>query len=315
MSDRLPPLTALRAFDAAARHMSFQNAAAELNVTPAALSFQIKALEDHLGRKLFRRLNRAVALTEAGRALAPGAEEGFATLARAWAAARRAGETRTLTVTAGPSITARWLAPRIFDFASAHPDVDLRFAATFRLLDFETDEIDVAMRFTYDPDPGLHAVDLGPEWFIPVMAPDLAERYPTAQSLTTAPLLSEGSVRFLRPRCDWPAWFRASGIDHDPSYVARFSQADHAVDAAISGAGVLLVWRSVVARDLAEGRLVAPIPLAIESRAGLKLLCRKGAETRPQIAAFLDWVQGETAKTAAIAEGLTIVPAEDIRAR
>ncbi|MCB1328339.1 MAG: transcriptional regulator GcvA [Maritimibacter sp.] len=315
MTDRLPPLTALRAFDAAARHMSFQNAAAELNVTPAALSFQIKALEDHLGRKLFRRLNRAVALTEAGRALAPGAEEGFATLARAWSAARRAGESRTLTVTAGPSITARWLAPRIFDFASAHPDVDLRFTATFRLLDFETDEIDVAMRFTYDPDPALHAVDLGPEWFIPVMAPDLAARYPTAQSLTAAPLLSEDAVRFLRPRCDWPAWFRANGIDHDPSYVARFSQADHALDAAISGAGVLLVWRSVVARDLAEGRLVAPIPLAIESRAGIKLLCRKGAETRPQIAAFLGWVQRETAKTAAIAEGLTIVPAEDIPAR
>ena len=113
MPDRLPPLTALRAFDAAARHMSFAKAAEELHVTPAALSFQIKSLEEHLGTQVFRRLNRAVELTEAGKALAPGVADGFQTLATAWRAAERTQDNHTLTVTAGPAFTAKWLAPRL----------------------------------------------------------------------------------------------------------------------------------------------------------------------------------------------------------
>ena len=123
MSDRLPPLTALRAFEAAARHMSFARAAEELSVTPAALSFQIKSLEDHLGQPVFRRLNRAVELTEAGRALAPGTSEGFATLNAAWRNARRFGEQRHLTVTSGPGFTSLWLAPRLFLLCHCADDV------------------------------------------------------------------------------------------------------------------------------------------------------------------------------------------------
>jgi len=112
MPERLPPLTAFRAFDAAARHMSFAKAADELHVTPAALSFQIKSLEEHLGHPLFHRLNRAVELTDSGKVLAPGAAEGFATLAKAWGDAKKLHDTRTLTVTAGPGFTSKWLAPR-----------------------------------------------------------------------------------------------------------------------------------------------------------------------------------------------------------
>ena len=156
MSDRLPPLTALRAFDAAARHMSFAKAAAELNVTPAALSFQIKSLEEHLGQPLFRRLNRAVALTEAGRVLAPGSADGFQTLSDAWRAARRLQDTRTLSVTAGPAFTAKWMAPRFYEFAKAHPEIELQFFAGLRIMDFDRDEIDVAIRFGYGPDPELY---------------------------------------------------------------------------------------------------------------------------------------------------------------
>ncbi|NNL18757.1 MAG: LysR family transcriptional regulator, partial [Boseongicola sp.] len=141
MADRLPPLTALRAFDAAARHMSFSKAADELNVTPAALSFQIKSLEDHLGAPVFRRLNRAIELTEAGRVLAPGARDGFATLTAAWRAVQRLTDTSTITVTAGPAFTAKWLAPRMFEFAQAHPEIELRFTATLRLLDFARDDV------------------------------------------------------------------------------------------------------------------------------------------------------------------------------
>ena len=164
MVDRLPPLTALRAFEAAARHMSFAKAAGELHVTPAALSFQIKTLEEHLGQPLFRRLNRAVELTEAGRTLQPGAAEGFGALARAWRAVRRLADSSVLTVTAGPAFTAKWLAPRLFDFARAHPGIELRFSASLRIMDFDRDEIDVAIRHGTGPDPGLFSQCIIREW-------------------------------------------------------------------------------------------------------------------------------------------------------
>ena len=315
MSDRLPPLTALRAFDAAARHMSFAKAADELNVTPAALSFQIKALEEHLGTPLFHRLNRAVELTEAGRTLAPGTAEGFQALSNAWRTTRRLQDTTTLNVTAGPAFTAKWLAPRLYDFARLHPQIDLRFSASLRLLDFDRDEIDVAIRFGYGPDEGMWSLPMQKDWVMPVMTPDLAAQYPTAESLTEAPLLFDHSIDFLRPRCDWPAWFRAAGISFTPTHGPHFSQADHAVDAALSGAGVVLGRRAMVVKELHEGRLVAPVPVALETNARFRFICRKGAETQPRIAAFRDWMLAEIDKTAKVHEGLTIIPVEDLDKR
>ena len=312
MPASLPPLTALRAFDAAARHMSFARAAEELSVTAAALSFQIKSLEEHLGQPLFRRLNRAVELTEAGRALAPGAAEGFRTLAAAWATARRLQDDTTLTVTAGPAFTAKWLAPRLYEFARAHPEIELRFSASLRIMDFTRDEIDVAIRFGFGPDPGLYSLPLASEWLTPVMSPDLAERYPTPESLTEAPLIFDSSIDFLDPPVDWPAWFRAAGVHHVPTHGARFSQADHAVDAALAGAGVALGRRSLTIKDLHEKRLVAPYGLAISTKAQFRFLCPLGTEDRPTIRAFREWMLTEIAKTTAVTESLTIIPVEDI---
>ncbi|MBR9842590.1 MAG: transcriptional regulator GcvA [Rhodobacteraceae bacterium] len=315
MPDRLPPLTALRAFEAAARHMSFAKAAEELAVTPAALSFQIKSLEDHLGQPLFIRLNRAVKLTEAGRTLAPGTTEGFDRLTAAWRAARRLQDSTTLNVTAGPAFTAKWLAPRLYEFARAYPDIDLRFSATLRILDFDVDEVDVAIRFGYGPDPGYWSIPLNPgEWVTPVMTPDLAAQYPTPESLRDAPLMFDDSTNFMRPPCDWPTWFRAVGIDYTPTHGPRFSQADHAVDAALSGAGIVLGRRAIVVKELHEGRLVAPYKIAIESKAHFRFLCRLGTENRPQIAAFRDWILAEIDKTASVHDQLTIIPVEDIPA-
>lgn len=312
MSDRLPPLTALRAFDAAARHMSFALAAAELNVTPAALSFQIKSLEEHLGQPLFHRLNRAVALTEAGRALESGIAEGFSMLTSAWRAARRLQDTTTLTVTAGPAFTAKWLAPRLYEFAQAHPDIELRFSAGLRIMDFNRDEIDVAIRFGHGPDPGLFAVPLAVEWITPVMTPEMADQYPKAEDLKNAPLMFDDSINFLRPPCDWETWFRAVGINFSPEHGARFSQADHAVDAALAGAGVVLGRRALVIKDLSEGRLVAPYKIALSTKAHFRFLCQKGAEERPQIRAFQAWMQKEIAKLAPLNDTLTIIPVEDV---
>ena len=312
MAERLPPLTALRAFDAAARHMSFARAADELNVTPAALSFQIKSLEDHLGQPLFRRLNRAVELTLAGRTLAPGAAEGFETLNSAWRATRRLQDTATLTVTAGPAFTAKWLAPRLYEFARTHPEIELRFAAGLRIMDFERDEIDVAIRFGYDTDPNLYVLPFAQEWVTPVMTPELANRYPTPESLQNAPLMFDDSISFLNPPCDWKTWFRAVGIDYAPDHGARFSQADHAIDAALSGAGIVLGRRALVIKDLHEGRLVAPYKLALESQARFRFLCPKGNENRPQIKAFRDWMLAEIDKTASVTQTLTIVAVEEV---
>ncbi len=312
MSDRLPPLTALRAFDAAARHMSFARAAEELNVTPAALSFQIKSLEEHLGAPLFRRLNRAVELTEAGQALAPGAEDGFRALSVAWQQARRVLDTTSLTVTAGPALTAKWLAPRLYEFARAHPEIDLRLSAGLRMMDLRRDGVDVAIRFGYGSDQGLASYPARAEWLTPVMTPDLAARYPTPEALRRAPLIYDDSISFLSPACDWPTWFRAQGLEFTPGSGIHFSNADHAIDAACTGVGVALGRRPMIIKDVMEGRLVAPFKLAIETEARFRFLCLPEAEERPQIKAFREWFFAEIEKTAHMWDDFEIIPVKDL---
>ena len=303
----LPPLTALRAFDAAARHMSFAKAAEELHVTPAALSFQIKSLEEHLGAPVFRRLNRAVELTEAGRALAPEAQVAFETLSSGWRAAQRTQDHHSLTVTAGPAFTAKWLAPRLFDFAQEHPEIELRFSASLKRMDFIRDDVDVAIRFGYGGDTGLFSLPLAEEWVTPVMLPDMAARYPTPESLRDAVLIIDESIDFLNPLSNWAAWSDVMGIAPLIPAGPRYSQADHAMDAALAGRGAALGRRALVIKDLAEGRLAAPNGKALNTGARFRFLCPEGAETRPQIAAFRDWILREIGKTAHISDAFEII--------
>lgn len=314
MSDRLPPLTALRAFDAAARHMSFAKAAAELNVTPAALSFQIKGLEDYLGAPLFRRLNRAVELTEAGHALAPGAAEGFDALRRAWLATRRVLDTRTLTVTAGPAFTAKWLAPRLFDFAQTHPDVELRFSATLRLMDFDRDDVDVAIRFGMGGDDrDLYSRVLVREWLTPMVPPRLAEGLKTPADLLKLHLLEDGNLDFVDPPCNWATWFTAMGVPNPPEVKPQFSQADHAIDAAETGGGVVLGRASLTAKALQEGRLVIPFPTAITTEAHYRVLCTQEASEKPQVKAFLSWLFDHVEEITALDHGMTFIDSADVK--
>lgn len=315
MSDRLPPLTALRAFDAAARHMSFSKAAAELNVTPAALSFQIKSLEEHLEAPLFRRLNRAVELTDAGRALSPGASDGFTALAAAWRAARRTVDQTSLTVTAGPAFTAKWLAPRMFHFAKDHPEIEMRFSATLRLMDFSRDDVDVAIRFGFPKkEDGLFSQQIMNEWMTPMMSPTLAEEYPTPADLARAPLLHQEDTRQFQPAFDWPAWFRAAGLPPRFSSGARFSQADHALDAAVAEGGVVLGRLSLADRDLKEGRLVAPYKIALTTQAQYRFVCPEGTQHRPQVRAYLEWLLAEVDDLKAYEEGMTFIDAAEVQA-
>ena len=287
--------------------MSFQKAAAELNVTPAALSFQIKSLEEHLGAPLFKRLNRAVELTEAGETLAPGCRDGFSALSAAWAAARRVQDTNTLTVTAGPAFTAKWLAPRLYEFAQAHPEIELRISASLRLMNFDRDGIDVAIRFGYGPDTGFYSLPLAEEWVTPVMTPALAERFPTVESLKDAVLIVDQSIDFLDPPADWAAWFRAVGAEPVEPHGPRFSQADHALDAVLAGVGVALGRRALVIKDLMEGRLVAPYGKALSAGARFRFLCREGAEEKLQIRAFRDWMLAEIDKGRSTAEKFEVL--------
>lgn len=307
MSDRLPPLTALRAFEAAARHMSFAKAAAELNVTPAALSYQIKALEADLGLPVFHRLNRAVTLTEAGRSLAPGTAEAFAALQSAWSAAKKLTNTDVLTVTAGPAFTAKWLAPRMYEFAQAHPKIELRFLATLRLSDFDRDEVDVAIRFGLGQDQGVYARPLLQDWVTPMMTPELAADYPTPAALAQATLVHDDSTSFFRQPTDWAAWAAAAEAPLDTSHGPRFSQADHAIDAAVAGAGVVLGRVSLATRELAAGRLVAPFDLGLICEAKYSFICPKGHETRPHIAAFEAWVLREMQATLPFENGRRLI--------
>lgn len=307
MVNKLPPLTALRAFEAASRHMSFAKAADELAVTPAALSFQIKSLEEHLGAPLFRRLNRAVELTEAGQTLAPGVSDGFQILANAWRGTQRLQDDQSLTVTAGPAFTAKWLAPRLYEFAQAHPEIELRFSAALRIMDFGRDAIDVAIRFGKEGGDGLYCLPLAEEWVAPVMTPALAEQFPTPESLTKAPLIFDDSINFLSPPCGWREWFAAMGVDFDPTHGAHFSQGDHAVDAALAGVGVVLGRRALVIKDIDDGRLVAPYGVALSTGAMFRFLCPEGSENRPQVKAFREWILREIDKTTHITDSLQVV--------
>ena len=308
--DRLPSLTALRAFEAAARHMSFAKAAEELFVTPAALSYQIKSLETELGQPLFHRLNRAVSLTEAGRALAPGASNGFATLLSAWRNTTRLTDNGVLTVTAGPAFTAKWLAPRMFEFAQAHPEIELRFSASLRIIDFDHDEVDVAIRFGLGHDKKVYSNPLIKEWMTPMMTPEMAERI--GMDLSQATLIHDDSIGFFKTPCDWPAWCRAAAIDLDTSHGPRFSQADHALDAAMSGAGVVLGRVSLATRALETGRLVAPFKVGLVADAQFRFICPEGTETRPQVQAFEAWVKKEIAASSKFEKGRTLILSRDV---
>ena len=311
MSDRLPPLTALRAFETAARHMSFAKAADELNVTPAALSFQIKSLEDHLGAPVFRRLNRAVELTEEGHLLRPGTADGFEAIQNAWQMVRRRLDSTTLTVTAGPGFTAKWLAPRLFSFAQANPDIELRFSASLRIMDLARDDVDVAIRFGKSRDHGLHSIQLIDEWSAPMMSPDLAAKVSEQQDLRALPLLHQDDTAFLKPPLDWNAYFDALGLPRAAGSGTRFSQADHAIDAALAGGGVVLGRISMTEAHLREGRLVMPFKTALRAHAKYRLVCPEGMQNRPQVARFIEWAVTETSKILEMERGVEFLERAD----
>ncbi len=229
---------------------------------------------------------------------------GCRTLAAAWRAAQRLQDAQSLTVTAGPAFTAKWLAPRLYEFAQLHPEIELRFSASLRIMDFARDAIDVAIRFGRSVKEDLWALPLAEEWVAPVMTPALAEKFATPESLKDAPLIFDDSINFLEPSCDWSAWFAAMGIDFAPEHGLRFSQADHAIDAALAGVGVVLGRRALVVKDIDEGRLALPFSQALMTGARFYFLCPMGTQDRPNLLAFREWMLTEIEKTTYFTDGL-----------
>ena len=254
------PLNGLRAFEAAARHLSFKKAAEELHVTPAAVGHQVKRLEDHLGVALFRRLNRAIRLTAAAEASLADVEEGFDRLSAAVDRLRTRGAKQVLTATVAPSFAAKWLIPRLDRFRAAHPGVSVRMDTSLTELDLEREGIDIGIRFGDGHYPGLRIDRFMEESLIPVCSPAL--------SSGDAPIRSPGDLgrhNLLHIEGDtsdpswagWPAWLKAANCTEIAATPGpRFTQSIMAVQAAIEGQGIALAPASIVLDDLRSGRLV-----------------------------------------------------------
>ena len=290
MVARLPPLNALRAFEVASRLMSFRDAAAELNVTPSALSYQIRQLEDHLGVELFTRLNRAVLLTEAGERLQPGLRDAFERMREA---VERVvgGSDDILVVSCGPAFAAKWLAPRVYRFVEAHPDLELRLSASLRLVDFTTEEVDVGIRFGSGDYRGLVVERMFPEAMLPLVAPGSGVR--DEPTLAAARLLHDDSSNFVSRDTGWPTWLRLMRFAIDGTRGTRFNHADHALDAAIDGAGVAMGRLSLAMRDIAAGRLEAPFDGYMETPAIFSLVTTPARLRREKVQIFRDWLSAE----------------------
>lgn len=306
----LPPLNALRAFEAVARHLSFTKAAEELHVTPAALSHQLRGLEEHLGTGLFHRRARTIELTQSGRLLYPGIQSGFDQLRAAVDRLSSRPANRVLVISAGPGFTAKWLAPRLYRFIEVHPEIDARISAGSLPVDLAKADVDIAIRVSNGDHPGLHVERLMEERILPLCSPRLLEGDHGLKSpadLARFPLIHIDLPPPAPQGATWAYWFQEAGITGiDAERGLRFNVVDHAHDAAIAGAGVVMAHKVIASYDMAAGRLVAPFgpELPMFGR-HYHLLCAKGQESSPKIRAFRDWMFAEmTATTAPVRPGL-----------
>jgi LysR family glycine cleavage system transcriptional activator len=300
MERHLPPLNALRAFEAAARYLSLTRAAEELHVTPAAVSHQVKALEDYLGVKLFRRMNRSLLLTDAGQACLPGLREGFDRLAEAVDAVRARDESRPLTVTVPPSFGAKWLVPRLDRFSQDHPGIDVRIDASMRVVDMVREDVDIAVRYGAGDYPGMRVDRLMDEEAFPVCSPRLLEGENALRE--PADLCNHTLLHLMGPAADaaghpdWSMWLRAAGVsDCDASRGPTFSLSSMAVQAAVDGQGVALVGSVLVADDIAAGRLVRPFELSFPLGFAYYVVYPEANAESPRVVTFRDWLMAEVA--------------------
>ncbi len=295
------PLNALRAFEAAARHLSFKDAADELAVTPAAVSQQIRALEDYLGVQLFHRTGREIRLTRrAGEALAV-LTEGFEALTEACAILQADGDERELVVSVPPSLAAKWLVPRLGRLAERAPDLIVKIVATHELTDFRREEVDVAIRYGAGDYPGLYVEELMREEVFPVCAPQLVEgpdAIRTPEDLRRVTLIHDDSSIEDESCPSWAMWLKAAGVEMEEGQPAlHFNQTALAIEAAAAGRGVALAKRVLAEADLKAGRLVRPFRESRPVDFAYYIVCPESHLERPKVRRFLDWLREEAGRS------------------
>lgn len=296
MSDGLPPLNPLRTFASAARHLSFVHAAEELNVTPGAVSRQVKALEDWLGLALFRRGHRQVTLTEAGRGYLADVADPLQRIAAATARLRRQDAERALAICCYPTFALRWLVPRWSRFYDRHPDIDLQLTTSLQPVDFARDGFDAAMLVGEGAStwPGLTAVHLFDVELFPVCSPALCEGVKALRQLAD---LARHTLLHGAPRPDdWPRWLETAGISSvDPATGITFDSLNLSLQAAIEGLGVAIAVGALVRDDLAAGRLVQPFGPVRRSGRPFHLVYPPQRAHDRRLRAFIDWLRDEAA--------------------
>ncbi|AKG67987.1 MULTISPECIES: transcriptional regulator GcvA [Serratia] len=293
MSKRLPPLNALRVFDAAARHLSFTKAAEELFVTQAAVSHQIKSLEDFLGLKLFRRRNRSLLLTEEGQSYYLDIKEIFSSINEATRKLQARSAKGALTVSLPPSFAIQWLVPRLSSFNSAYPGIDVRIQAIDREEEKLADDVDVAIFYGRGNWPGVRTERLYAEYLLPVCSPSLlmgdhALKVPGDLAYHT--LLHDTSRR------DWLAYTRQLGLQHiNVQQGPIFSHSAMVVQAAVHGQGIALVNNVMAQTEIEAGRLVCPFNDVLVSKNAFYLVCHDSQAELGKIAAFRQWILARAA--------------------
>ena len=293
----LPPLETLRAFDAAARQLSFTRAAEELFVTQSAVSKQVIALESALGTRLFERKVRALALTPAGERLRRSTEAAFAEL-RAAAAELRGGGEPTVTLATTQAFASFWLIPRLADFRRGHPGIDIRISADTRLVDLERGRFDAAVRYLQDRNAPATALRLFGDTTLPVLSPALLKKSARPlrkpADLAHYVLLAYEDEGQRRPWLSWPAWLEMAGVaDLRPAGSVAFNQYEPTLRAAVDGQGVALASLALVADLLAAGKLVAPLPQRFANPRSYYLVLADRAAANPAVEPFRHWLASQ----------------------
>ncbi len=289
MSRRLPSLTSLRTFEAAARNLSFARAADELSVTPAAVGFQIKQLEEELGSSLFMRKHRSVELTDRGRQLLANLGPVFRTIQSAWDAAHEPMEATVLRVSGPAKAVHSWVLPALSGAKGDRPDLRLSWDLSKQLRNIETGEADLAIRWALEPEGDLHWEPLLRTWFTPLMRPDVARFVQRPEDIVKVGLIGVEYVPDAGMEdATWAPWFRINDLEPPTDFAVRCADTASAVDTAVA-TGHVAIGGSFLASDrLGKGELVAPFDTAIAPFSRFWLVCRSGLESTPEYNWLLD---------------------------
>ncbi len=291
MSRKLPPLNALKAFEAAARHLSFTKAAEELYVTQAAISHQVKSLEDSLGLKLFRRMNRALLLTDEGQILAPGVGEAFDMIAQTADRLHRYDHSGLLTVGTLDTLAATWLVPKLGRFRKLHPDIDVRISTADHIVDYLRDGIDMGVRYGGGSWAGMEVDYLMAEEVFPVCSPSMLEGGPP---LETPDDLRHYTLLHDDMQIDWRMWLLAAGATQvDPERGPGFQHSYLVYQTAVAGGGVALARSALVRDELDNGRLIKPFDIALSAKYAYYVAIPKPNINKSKVKAFRDWIIDE----------------------